>query len=126
MNPADDSSFDDQARRLHGAALDALSPRVQARLARPAGATTTPARRPGPSWAWGTAFASLAVLAVALQLRPPAAPVAGDAGAGPAPAHAPALAALAEVPVDPVAVLAEDPDFYTWLGSADAPVPYEE
>lgn len=118
MNPADDAHFDRQARGLHAASLDALSPRVQARLARRG--RPEAARRRSPSWAWGTALASVAVLAVALQLRAP--PVAQ----APAPAPALAAAALAEPAADPVAVLAEDPDFYTWLGSADSPIRSEE
>lgn len=113
MNAADDSSFDRRLRGLHAASLEALSPRVQAGLARRGRPEAVHARRP-PPWAWGTALASVAVLAIALQLRQPPASV------PPAPAPALAAMAVAEPPADPGAMLAEDPDFYTWLGSAES------
>lgn len=108
--------FDVSVRTVHAQSLAALSPRVQAQLARRrrealAPRTTAGLRRP---WAWASAAATAGVLAIALQVRPPLQ----------APDNAePVTVALAPAPngaPDPAGVLAEDPDLYLWLASSES------
>lgn len=127
--------LDARARAVHAAALEHLSPRVQAQLAqrRRAALQGTPARAARSLLPWaGIATAGLA-LALVVQLKPPSAPpaartVSASASDAPGrlPATAPRVAALdpADAPratPDAEAIapdLSEDPEFYLWLGDA--------
>ncbi|MDO5505630.1 MAG: hypothetical protein Q4F49_04980 [Pseudoxanthomonas suwonensis] len=110
-----DDAFDARARACYRQALAAVPPQVAFRL-RP-----QPTRRPvttGRSWQLGAALAGTvaAVLAVGLGLglrdpAPSTTPL----------ADAPAVtAAAATGGAPPATVLDEDPDFFAWLGSAEA------
>lgn len=117
MTMPPDHDLDAVARRVHAQALQALSPQVQAQLAR----HRREARSPGPArpsrapWAWASAAATACVLVVALQLRPPV-----DRPVEPVTDRAAPLASAAQLPPDPVGVLADDPDFYLWLASSES------
>ncbi len=113
-DPVDaDTRFDAALRARHAAALAQLSPQVRAQLAQRRGAALR-GQRPAPRqhrlrFAMA-GFAALCALALGVRLYPQEAP----------PAAAPASTQLASstggsLPLD------EDPDFYAWLGSADAP-----
>lgn len=114
MSHLSDDAFDHRMRQLHGASLDALSPRVQAQLAqrRRAALAGSPPPSPRARLAWATAAASAFVLVFALQVRPPSETAAGNAPR--------AVAAVQDAPADTGGLLAEDPDFYLWLASGDA------
>jgi hypothetical protein len=113
MSRMPDDAFDAAVRGLHADSLQALSPRVRAQLAQRrrlalAGAPSPARARLG----WATAAASALVLVVALQVRPPLHPPAGDAALTAAPVR--------EAPADTGGLLAEDPDLYLWLASGEA------
>lgn len=112
---AADARFDAALRARHAAALAQLSPQVRAQLAQRRMAALR-GERPGqrqPRLRFAVAgFATLCALALGVRLYPQGAPS--------TPALAPAPAQLASttggsLPLD------EDPDFYAWLGSVDAP-----
>lgn len=108
-----DTRFDAALRARHATALAQLSPRVRAQLAQRRGAALRgqrPAPRPHRLRFAMAGFAALCALALGVRLYPQ----------GASPAAAPASTQLASstggsLPLD------EDPDFYAWLGSADAP-----
>lgn len=109
-------ALDRRARAVHAGALEALSPCVQAQLAqrRRALLASDASTRVVPlRWGWiGATAAAVCVLTVALQLRPADEPA----------VEAPRAIALAQADAtDPGGVLAEDPDFYLWLASNEAP-----
>ncbi|WP_240096161.1 hypothetical protein [Thermomonas flagellata] len=129
---ARDLLFDAALRARHAEALGALSPRVRAQLAqRRAAALRGQAARPAPALRWRpavAAFAAAGALALGLQLhRAPApgaaAPVAALATAD---AAATTTAPATSAPATPLArpradtLLDQDPEFFAWLGSADA------
>lgn len=116
MSTHPDEAFDGHARDVHAASLDALSPRVQARLAQRLRAATGPAPVRRAPWGWATAAASACVLVIALQVRPPV-----DAPPVPAPAAPGAVAPVTEAAPDPGGMLAEEPEFYAWLASNESP-----
>lgn len=112
-----DVRFDALARARHAASLERLSARTQARLAQGRRPAARPVLRQRPAWALPAALATMAVLAIAIQLRPQ-------------PASAPATTAVAAAPMatgtpstDPAAVLDENPDLYLWLASTDDVMP---
>ncbi len=113
-DPVDaDTRFDAALRARHAAALAQLSPQVRAQLAQRRGAALR-GQRPAPRqhrlrFAMA-GFAALCALALGVRLYPQEAP----------PAAAPASTQLASS-TDGSLPLDEDPDFYAWLGSADAP-----
>lgn len=121
-DPADlsaDMHFDDIARACHGTSLQRLSGRAQARLAQ---AQRPAAPAPGATQhrlAWGlpAVFATLAVLAVAVQLRP------HPSMTPTTPAPAVAVTGNDAASGDPAAALDENPDFYLWLASSDDVMP---
>lgn len=118
MNPMpSDARFDERLRAVHARAVASLPVAVQSQLAlrrREAlagGSTPAPSRR-AP---WVAALAAVCAVAVGLPFafRPQ--------GGLPAPADPPVQAVVAVVaPADAGTVLAEDPDFYLWLASAEA------
>ena len=110
-------AFDAALRAHHAAALAHLSPQVHAQLAQRRNAAlrgemTT--RSPQRLRFAVAGVAAVCALAVGLRLSPTTSPT---------PTPAPTLPVLAQaspttggtMPLD------EDPDFYAWLGSADAP-----
>ena len=111
----DDARFDAALRARHAGALAQVSPQVRAQLAqrRVAALRGQPASPRQHYLRLAVAScAALSALALGVRLYPQ------DASSGPA--KAPATAQLAvtnsgSLPLD------EDPDFYAWLGSADAP-----
>lgn len=108
----DDDRLAQRARTLHGASLEALSPRVRAQLRLRAQATALAAAGPGRrgrDWRWLAAPALALALAFSLPRSGPKAP--GDA---------PAAGELAAAANPPVVPLEQDPEFYAWLASADA------
>lgn len=109
--------FDATARSCHDASLRRLSPRAQARLAQAARRAQGRELRHRLAWAVPTVFAAVAVLAIALQLRPEPTGV-------PAP-QAPDVATTTSdgAAADPAAALDENPDFYLWLASTDDVMP---
>lgn len=114
---ARDVRFDAIARARHAHSLERLSARSQARLAQARGPAARPMLRQRPAWALPTVLAAIAVLAIAVQLRPKPAT---------APAATPAEAALVTTGTtspDPAAVLDENPDLYLWLASTDDVMP---
>jgi hypothetical protein len=111
------NGFDAHARACHGASLQRLSARAQARLAQARRPAVQPAPHPRAAWAVPTAFAAIAVLAIAMQLRP--APR-GTAAATPPVAT---VATTDAASPDPAAALDENPDFYLWLASNDDTLP---
>lgn len=122
MNPDNGHDFDQQARRLHRAALAQVSPQTLMRLrsARHEARLNAPAAGGHRTWRWLTATAFSAVLAVGLGLQ--WLPRAPDA-----PATTPAASSLAQADSDASveelgvsSALDEDPDLYLWLASADA------
>jgi hypothetical protein len=125
MNPTHDNGhgFDQQARRLHQAAVAQVSPQTLMRLrtARHENQRRAPAAGTPRAWGWLTATAFSAVLAVGLGLqwlpRAPDAPV-------PSPvATTSSNAQASDITADALGVpsaLDEDPDLYLWLASADA------
>lgn len=111
MNAADSRDLEQVLRARHDEALARLSPRTRAALAqrrhaalRGEAAGAGAARRPALRYA-ALGVATLCALALGLQLQRPA------------PATVPA--AMAAAPRADV-LLDEDPEFYAWLGSADA------
>lgn len=112
-----DDRFDAIARARHVDSLERLSARTQARLAQARRPTARPGLRLRPAWALPTVLAAMAVLAIAVQLRPePAtAPAATSADT--------ALVAAGTTSTDPAAVLDENPDLYLWLASTDDVMP---
>lgn len=114
MTDHHDHPFDAALRARHQAALERLSPRVQAQLAqrRNAALRGEGSARRGHGLRFAAAsFAALFALAIGLQqLRTTPAP------AAPATAH---IAPTPSVTADST-MLDEDPDFYAWLASPDA------
>jgi hypothetical protein len=115
MQGGADARFDAAVRARHATALAHLSPQVRAQLAQRRGAALR-GQPPGPRQhrlRFAVAgFATLCALALGVRLYPQGAPS--------TPAVAPAPAQLASAPGGSLP-LDEDPDFYAWLGSADAP-----
>ena len=121
MNPAHDdgAGFDQQARRLHQAALAQVSPQTLMRLraARHDAGQQAPAAGRARTWRWLTATAFSAVLAVGVGVQwLPRTPQATTPSVTTAVAQADSLADELAVP----SALDEDPDLYLWLASADA------
>lgn len=133
----DDAAFDAAMRARYQQATEHLSGRTRLQLdaarhaapariagARPAlgharadGSGTN--RRPLAGWALAGAFASLAALAIALQLRPT--PIGAPVNPAPVASVVPDDAA-ADAVTDPAIVLDENPDLYLWLAvNDDAP-----
>lgn len=114
MDAGADARFDAAIRTRHATALAQLSPQVRAQLAQRRVAALrgerAGARRHRLRFAVA-GFAALCALALGVRLYPQGAPS--------TPAAAPS-AQLASTPVGSLP-LDEDPDFYAWLGSADAP-----
>lgn len=108
--------FDAAIRAHHADALARLSPRVQAQLAqRRNAALRGEARATARPHRLRLALAGVAALcALALGLRLQTQPPAGTPST--APAAAPVQYASGST------ALEEDPDFYAWLGSSDAPM----
>ena len=100
---------DRYARQAHAAALAHVSPEALARLrdARRGEAGQSAAGWRRPSWLAGGALAAALVLGVALRPEP-------------LPPRQPTQAAVATAE-DLAGPLQEDPGFYLWLASADAP-----
>lgn len=107
-----EARFDEALRRQHATALDRLSPRVRAQLAQRCNAALRGERvapaRGGLRYA-AAGFAALCALAIGLQFGLTPATV-SPTGTGLASATA----------TSDTTMLDEDPDFYAWLGSADA------
>jgi hypothetical protein len=97
------------ARQLHLQALANTSPPTLARLRQARHAATAAHERPRRPWLAGGALAAVLALAVVVLPRDPASAPAVVAGT-----------VAAAAPGEPVVPLQEDPDFYLWLGSADA------
>lgn len=112
-----DVRFDAIARAHHAVSLEALSARTQARLAQARRPAAPPALRQRPAWALPTVLAAVAVLAIAIQLRPE------PATAPAAPSAEAALVTTGTSSTDPAAVLDENPDLYLWLASTDDVMP---
>jgi hypothetical protein len=112
MNDMHEDRLAARARAAHADALEALSPRTRAqlhnRLRAALGGATQPRRT---DWRWVAAPALALAIALALPEPGPRQPAVDPGGA------AAVAAALAEAPVAP---LEQDPEFYAWLGSADA------
>jgi hypothetical protein len=105
MNRNDDA-FDNRLRDTWREAVDAVPPALSWRLRPAVRETRAPSR-----WPLGAAFAAVAVLAIAVGLRPhPATPSTTTA--------APVVAATDAD--DATAPLDRNPDFYAWLASPDA------
>ena len=116
MDATHADAFDAALREYHAAALAHLSPRVHAQLAQRRKAALRGEGRTRPTHRLRFAVAGVAAvcaLAVGLRLSFPTSPT---------PTSVPPVSALAQatptsggsMPLD------EDPDFYAWLGSADA------
>lgn len=111
-----DDAFDQAMRGQYRQAARQLSPKTLARLrlSRQAATLEAPQRR-GFSWPLlggaGALAAAVFAIAFGLNLRDDALP-AMDA--------APPMVAISETETEPVSALDQDPDFYAWLGSADA------
>ncbi|MBA3928440.1 hypothetical protein J2X02_002269 [Pseudoxanthomonas japonensis] len=123
MSPAHDDGhgMDQQARRLHQAALAQVSPQTLMRLR----SARHEAQRQAPSaggrhpWRWLTATAFSAVLAVGIGLQwLPRAPDAIVPSA--TMAATPADTDLSTDALGVASAFDEDPDLYLWLASADA------
>lgn len=119
-DPQAATAFDRRARALHALAIEQVPARTlhQLRMRR----TAAPAPRRAPAriagWAMATACAAVFAVAIGVRMAPPEAPDAAMAAAGaPSPA---AASVLSDDPIDAVASLDEDPDFYLWLASSDA------
>ena len=112
MNEDRHDRFARRARELHGTALESLSPRTRAQLHNRLRATlaATP-RAARADWRWVAAPALALALVVGLPWQGAQSPE-GD----PVPVAAVAANALDT----PAAALEQDPEFYAWLGSADA------
>lgn len=119
----DEEAFDAITRACHAKAVEGLSARTRLQLDRarraartrpmPATADALDHRRAVAGWAVGGAFALVAVMAIALQLRHAPTPTATQ----PTPvATVPADDAMA---TDPVFVLDENPELYLWLAAVD-------
>ena len=105
--------LDLHARQLHaGAVLNVSAPTLarlrQARHSASAQANAAPTRWRAP-WLTGGAVAAALALALVLRPEPPATTAATVAAANPASTQ------------EPAGTLQEDPAFYLWLASADAP-----
>ena len=116
MNGNDMNRFDAALRGQHAIAVERISPRVRAQLAQRRNAALRGEGRTRPTHRLRFAVAGVAAvcaLAVGLRLSFPTSPT---------PTSVPPVSALAQatptsggsMPLD------EDPDFYAWLGSADA------
>ena len=115
MNEDRHDRFARRARELHGTALESLSPRTRAQLHnRLQALAMDPKRKAGGigDWRWVAAPALALALAFGLPWDAAQVPAADDRAQ-----IAAAAAAAMEVPV---AALEQDPEFYAWLGSADA------
>ena len=105
----DHDAFDARLRNAHAASLEALSPRVQAQLARRRRAALAPPRSSRARTGLGWALGALAACAVAVGMFRPATHE----------ARTPTLAIA--TPAAPAPDTLEDnPDFYLWLASRDA------
>ena len=115
MDAGTDSRFDATIRARHAVAVARLSPQLRAQLAQRRAAALRgerPGARPQHLRFAVAGFAALCALALGVRLYPQAGPS--------TPTATPASVQLASstggsLPLD------EDPDFYAWLGSADAP-----
>ncbi len=115
MDAGTDSRFDATIRARHAVAVARLSPQLRAQLAQRRAAALRgerPGARPQHLRFAVAGFAALCALALGVRLYPQAGPS--------TPTAPPASVQLASntggsLPLD------EDPDFYAWLGSADAP-----
>lgn len=118
MNRNDADRFDAAVRTHHAAALTHLSPRVQAQLAQRRNAALRgerPATHAPHRLRFAAAgFATLCALAVGLRLYPQSPET--------APAVALETATASARYASGSTPLEEDPDFYAWLGSSDAPL----
>lgn len=116
MNPGidDKEAFDRDMRKLHGAAVNHISPQTLARLRAARHGIQTASQR-GRAWRWMTASAFSAVLAVAIgvQYLPRSVPVSTTQPAV-------AAAGTGDDYSDSVATLEENPDLYLWLASSEA------
>ncbi len=123
MNPAHDDGhgIDQQARRLHQAALAQVSPQTLMRLraARHQAGSQAPTAGRAHAWRWLTATAFSAVLAVGLGLqwlpRAPELPASTTVAVA-SPSEGDTIADELGV----AGTFDEDPDLYLWLASADA------
>ncbi|MGX5673881.1 hypothetical protein [Thermomonas fusca] len=109
-----DARFDAALRARHAAALAQLSLQVRAQLAQRRGAALRgqqPAPRQHRLRFAMAGFAALCALALGVRLYPQGVPSTPAA----APSAQLASSTGGSLPLD------EDPDFYAWLGSADAP-----
>jgi hypothetical protein len=109
--------FDAAIRAYHADALARLSPRVQAQLAQRRnaalrGEARTVAARPHRLRFAVAGIAALCALALGMRFYPQS--------PGGAPSAAPATASIQYASGS--TALEEDPDFYAWLGSSDAPL----
>ncbi len=119
MSTHDHDQFDAALRARHAAALERLSPRVQAQLAQRRNATlrgeTVRGRGHGFRYV-ATGLAAACALALGLHFTavPPPTPQAATAAVAATPAAAGNLGNAGSTMLD------EDPDFYAWLASPDA------
>lgn len=109
--------FDAAIRARHAAALAHLSPRVKAQLAQRRNAALRGEARPTAGHPHrlrfaAAGFAAVCALALGLRFYPPS--------TDGAPATPQATASVQYASGN--AALEEDPDFYAWLGSSDAPL----
>ena len=118
MDAGTDSRFDATIRARHAVAVARLSPQLRAQLAQRRAAALRgerPGARPQHLRFAVAGFAALCALALGLRLYPQS----QSPQAVPATAAVPVTAATSNtggsLPLD------EDPAFYAWLGSADAP-----
>lgn len=115
MNATAADALDAAIRARHADALAHLSPRVQAQLAQRRNAALRgerPATHAPRRLRLATAgFAAVCALALGLRFHPQS------------PEAVPAVAATSAAPYASGSTpLEEDPDFYAWLGSSDAPL----
>lgn len=114
----DAHAFDDAMRRRHAAAVAHVSAATQAQLhQRRRAALASPRIAATGLRRYGWAGAASCALLLALAL---ASPTWRQAGVSPVAAPPVAVAPTATDDGDPDDVLDENPDFYLWLGSADA------
>ncbi len=107
-------NFDRDMRKLHGAAVDHVSPQTLARLRAARQAAAQSATRPGHAWRWvaATAFSAVLAVAIGLQFLPQSAPMSTTP---------PMVATDATGDYNnSVPTLDENPDLYLWLASAEA------
>ena len=120
MSTHDHDPFDAALRARHAAALERLSPRVQAQLAQRRNAALrgqpAAARRAHRLHFAAAGFATLCALALGLHFQP----VPSQAPGALLPATTTAAPPTHKTTRAPSTLLDEDPEFYAWLGSSDA------